>query len=116
MTIDIAVIMSIASLALATYTGLSSKKRNERFDAKKEQEDVTTMIVELKYISHGIDDIKKELSNVKTDVQLLRDRVIVVEQSVKRSHERINNFEKAILRTHERIDNVNEDLQEMDGD
>lgn len=48
------------------------------------------MIVKLENINTGITEIKAEMKNVKSDVQELRDRLIVVEQSTKSAHKRLD--------------------------
>lgn len=51
---------------------------------------MATVLTELKSISNGIDDIKKEITSIKDDVKENRDRTTRVEESCKQAHKRID--------------------------
>lgn len=90
MTIEISVLLGLASLALALYFGLATKRRNDRSDAQKEGADMTTVVVKLETISSGVNEIKSDLRNVRDDVNATRERLIVCEQSTKQAHKRLD--------------------------
>ncbi len=96
MTIEVALVISALSLIFAVYSGVTSMKRSQKTDDKKEETELTTVIVKLENISTGISEIKNELGNIKIDVKELRDRLIVVEQSSKQAHKRIDGLEQRI--------------------
>jgi outer membrane murein-binding lipoprotein Lpp len=90
MTIEITVLVSALSVAIALYFGLSTKRRNDRTDAQKEGADMTTVVVKLETISSGVNEIKSDLRNVRDDVNATRERLIVCEQSTKQAHKRLD--------------------------
>lgn len=92
----ISIIISALSLITAVYIGITSKKRNEKNDTKKETSELTSVIIELKYISSGITDIKHDISNVKDETRHLRDRVVAGEQSIKQAHKRLDEHEQRL--------------------
>ena len=48
------------------------------------------MIVKLENIGDGVSEIKSDMKNVKGEVQELRERLVVVEQSAKSAHHRLD--------------------------
>lgn len=90
MTIELALLISAASLAFAIYQGVSNMKRNKTADDKKDATQLTTVIVKLENISAGISDIKADMRNVKDEVKEMRERLIKVEDSAKSAHRRID--------------------------
>lgn len=93
MTIEVALLISGVSLAFAIYSGIANLKRNSKKDTAEDAAQLTTVIVKLESISGGIAEIKAEMSNVKSDIKDLRDRLIVVEQSAKQAHKRIDTLD-----------------------
>ncbi|MFQ9429101.1 MAG: hypothetical protein ACLR1M_11150 [Oscillospiraceae bacterium] len=90
MTVEIALLISLVSVAFAVYSGIANLKRNGKKDTAEDAAQLTTVIVKLENINTGITEIKAEMKNVKSDVQELRDRLIVVEQSTKSAHKRLD--------------------------
>ena len=90
MEIEIALLISGVTLAFGIYSGMRSIKRHARKESRKESADMTMVIVKLEGISAGIAEIKTDLNSVKGDIKELRERLIVVEQSVKLAHTRID--------------------------
>ena len=90
MEIEIALLISGVTMAFGIYSGMSSIKRHARKESRKESADMTMVIVKLEGISAGIAEIKTDLNSVKGDIKELRERLIVVEQSVKLAHTRID--------------------------
>lgn len=90
MTIEVALLISVISVSFAIYTGLSSKKRNDMSDIRKDASETATINVKLDTINRGVDDIKIEQKTISKDIKDLSDRVLVVEQSTKSAHHRID--------------------------
>lgn len=90
MTIEIALLISGVSLAFGIYQGVSNLKRNKASDDKKEASEMTAVIVKLESIGTGITEIKLDMKNIRADIQELRERLVVVEQSSKQAHHRID--------------------------
>ena len=98
MTIEISLLLSGISVAFAIYFGLSTKRRNEKNDArgdrkdavekaKEETENNTLVMIKLENIANDIKEIKSENRDFREDISALRERVAKVESSLKRSEE-----------------------------
>lgn len=90
MTIELTILISVISVSFALYSGISNMKRNSKKDTAEDVAQLTTIIVRLDTINSGVSEIKTEMKSVKTDVQELRERLVVVEQSTKSAHHRID--------------------------
>ena len=93
MTIEVALLVSGISRAFGIYQGIANLKRNKATDDKKDATEMTTVIVKLESIGTGVTEIKSDMKNIRQDLQDLRERVVVVEQSTKSAHHRINTLE-----------------------
>ncbi len=94
MTIELSLLLSGVSVAFAIYFGISSKKRNEVKDTQEETEEKaannTMMMIKLENIADDIKDIKRENKENREEMQNLRERIVVVEQSLKSYHKRLD--------------------------
>ncbi|MDD2958875.1 MAG: hypothetical protein PHR92_10175 [Lachnospiraceae bacterium] len=90
MTIEIALLVSIVSVAFAVYFGVKNTKRADTSDAEKKATEMATINVKLDTIGGDVRDIKYDISAVKKDVQGLAERMVVVEQSTKSAHHRLD--------------------------
>ena len=90
MTVEVAFLISLVSVCFSIFSGIITLKRTEKKETAEDTAKQTTVIVKLENISHGISEIKQEMKSVKVDVQNLRERLIVVEQSVKSAHHRLD--------------------------
>lgn len=93
MTIEVALVISGVSLAFAVYQGIANMKRNKASDDKNDASQMTTVIVKLENIGTGVTEIKSDMKNVREDIQQLRERLVVVEQSAKSAHHRLDGIE-----------------------
>lgn len=91
MTIGIAI--SILSLIVAAIVGFTSVKRNQNRDSRQAAAEMTTVIVKLENINTSVTEIKADVRNQRTDMQDLRDRLIICEQSAKSAHRRLDVIE-----------------------
>ena len=83
-------ILTALSLVFGIYSGVSSARRGERRDNRRDASDMTRVMVKLEDISIGISEIRSELNNVKGDLKEQTERLIVAEQSLKRAHMRLD--------------------------
>lgn len=90
MSIELTILISVLSFSFAVYSGISNMKRNAKKDTAEDAAQLTTVIVKLENINNGISEIKTEMKNVKGELQELRERVVVVEQSTKSAHHRLD--------------------------
>ena len=90
MTIDVPILISGLSLLVAVIVAITSiRGRNASVD-KQEASQITTLIVKLENIAEGVNEIKADMRTVRNDVQELRDRMVIVEQSTKSAHHRLD--------------------------
>lgn len=94
MQIEVPTLISVLSLIIAAIVGISSVKRNRTSDDRREASEMTTLIVKLENIADGVNEIKADMRNVKSDIQELRERLIKVEQSTSSAHKRIDDIIK----------------------
>lgn len=90
MQIDVPILISFLSLCVAGAVGISGLRRNKATDDRKEASEMTTLIVKLENINNGVNEIKSDMRNMRNDIQDLRDRLIIVEQSTKSAHHRLD--------------------------
>lgn len=101
MTIEISILLTGVSVAAALYFGLTTKRRNEKNDAKQdtekavnetrqETENNTLVMMKLEMISDDLKEIKTENRNFREDISLLRERMAKVESSLKSYHKRLD--------------------------
>lgn len=94
MTIELSLLLTGVSVAFAIFFGISSKQRNDRKDTEEQTEQQTannTMVmVKLENIADDLKDIKRESRENREEMQKLRERVVIVEQSLKSYHKRLD--------------------------
>ena len=101
MTIEISILLTGVSVAVALYFGLATKRRNEKNDAKQdtekavnetrqETENNTLVMMKLEMISDDLKEIKTENRNFREDISLLRERMAKVESSLKSYYKRLD--------------------------
>ena len=93
MQVEVTVLISFVSLCVAGIVGVTNIRRNKATDDRREASETTTLIVKLENINEGVNEIKSDMRNLRNDVQDLRDRLIMVEQSTKSAHHRLDSLE-----------------------
>lgn len=83
MSVEVAIVISIVSLAFAIYEGVSNLRRNNKKEDKAEASELTTVIVKLENISTGVSEIKADMKDLKSDVKDHSERIVRLEQQVK---------------------------------
>ena len=90
MQIEVTVLISAISLLIAFIVAIVNiRDRNSNTDRESASQ-ITTLIVKLENIADGINEIKSDMRNVKSDVQDLRERLAIVENISKSAHHRID--------------------------
>ena len=90
MTVEITILISALSLIVAVIVAVSNIRNKNYMNDRESASQITTLIVKLENIADGINEIKTDMRNVKGDVQDLRERLALLEQSVKTAHHRID--------------------------
>ena len=92
MSIELTVLVSVASVSFAIFFGLKSSRRATKADDQKEAADMTMVVVKLENINNGINEIKSDLRNVRDEVKDLRERLAKAEESLKSAWKRLDDF------------------------
>lgn len=96
MTIEVALVISVVSVAFGVWQGVTNVNRNRKADDKSDATQLTTVIVKLESIGTGITEIKTEMTNVKNDVKEDRERIIKLEERVAYLQTIIESLQKII--------------------
>ena len=94
MSVEVTFLISIISLSASIYFGFKNNRRGDRSEIESKAIETATINVKLDNIGSDVKDIKYAISAVKTDVQNLTERMVVVEQSTKSAHHRIDGMEE----------------------
>ena len=90
MSIEIALVISILSVFFAIFFGAINTRRNQKADDKREQSDMTTVIVKLESISSDTNEIKNDIKSLKSDVRHNSESIVRLDESLKSAWRRIN--------------------------
>jgi peptidoglycan hydrolase CwlO-like protein len=98
MTIELSLLLTGVSVAFAIFFGITSKSRNDRKDTEEHTQhstaNTTMVMVKLENIADDLKDIKRESKENREEMQHLRERVVVVEQSLKSYHKRLDRLDE----------------------
>jgi len=89
----VALIISILSVFFAIFFGALNMRRNQKADDRREQSDMTTVIVKLESISADTIEIKNDIKSLKEDVRNNRDNIIRIDESLKSAWKQINELQ-----------------------
>lgn len=96
MTVEVALLISIVSVAFSVYFGLKNSKRTDAKDIEERVKENTRINAKLDNITQTTQDIKVEISSMREDIKSHNDRIIKVEESCKQAHHRLNTLEERI--------------------
>ena len=84
--------ISLAVALCALLFTAMSFRRTQNKDTSADATERATMSADLRYIRQSIDEIKLENKSIQKDIEELKTRVVVIEQSTKRAHERLDDI------------------------
>lgn len=94
MKIELSYLISACSLIVALIVAIVNiRDKNYRADRESTSQ-ITTLIVKLESIADGVNEIKGDMRNLKSDVQELRERLVLVERDLKEAQNRLNHSEQ----------------------
>lgn len=105
MQINLSTLISVISVLIAIISIAMAIKKNIKQDTTENVSQSTSVLVELKYISNGISEIKNQIKVLAEDVQNLRDKTIVHSESIRQLFSEIKEIKETIQKHHERNDN-----------
>lgn len=96
MTIEISLLISGISIALAIFFGIYSVKQSRKDSAEKETIQLTSMLVKLEQINQLITDLRSEIGYLREDLMDIRKRISQLEISLDAAHRRIDNVDEKL--------------------
>ncbi|MBS9803044.1 hypothetical protein J4052_08705 [Bacillus toyonensis] len=90
MTIEIGVIIAIASALIGYFSYSLNRSKEIKSDGQQGAE----MKAKLEYISKGVDDIRIDQKASERQMVSFGERITRVEESAKQAHKRLDNLEK----------------------
>lgn len=93
MTIEVAVLISVVSVAFSVYFGLKNSKRTDTKDIEEKVKRDTIVNTKLDEIGGNVKSIRDDVSTMRQDIQSIDKRLVIVEQSAKSAHHRIDRLE-----------------------
>lgn len=83
MNVSFSLVLSLLSLLLSSAVGIVGIRRNHRADDRSDSAQLTTVIVKLENIGKDVSEMKTDLRDVRDDVKNHGERIIRLEQQVK---------------------------------
>lgn|SRR5574344_1560634 len=90
--INVSVIMSFVSICLAIATFFFGRASASKTEGKE----AGSILTELSYIKNGVEKIQNQLEDLRRNYDDLKEKVILIDQSVKRAHERIDDLTRKL--------------------
>lgn len=93
MQVDLSLLVSACSLVVAFVVAITNIRNKNYLNDRESASQITTLIVKLENIADGVNEIKSDMKNIRSDIETLRERLVKVEQSAKQAHRRIDKIE-----------------------
>ena len=90
MTIEIALLISIVSVAFSIFFGLKNNKKSDEKDIAERIARDTRTDMKLDEISKDVKDVKETVKNIQNDVKDHEGRIVKLEASYKAEHKRLD--------------------------
>jgi peptidoglycan hydrolase CwlO-like protein len=87
---EIAILISVVSVAFSIFFGFKNNKRSDTRDIEERVRTDTIINTKLDNIVSTMQDIKNEIASMRNDIQAHNDRLIKVEESCKQAHKRLD--------------------------
>lgn len=99
MTIEIALLISIVSVAFSVFFGLKNNKKSDQKEIADRIARDTRTDMKLDEISSNVRDVKETVKNIQNDVKDHEGRIVKLEASYKAEHKRLDEvFQMAELK------------------
>ena len=90
MTIEVALLISIVSVAFSIFFGLKSAKRTDKKEIEDRIARDTRTEMTLDEINNNVRDVKETVKNIQNDVKDHEGRIVKLEASYKAEHKRLD--------------------------
>ena len=99
MTIEVALLISIVSVAFSIYFGLKNSKKSDKDEMVERIARDTKTDMKLDEISSDVKEVKETVKNIQNDVKDHEGRIVKLEASYKAEHKRLDEvFRMASIR------------------
>lgn len=112
MTVEVALLISIVSVAFSIFFGLKSNKMTDTKDIEERTRERTELNCKLDMIASGTQEIKEQISSLMRDVQRHGDRLTQVEGEVQHTNDYLEKLHNRITSLEERVSRVERDDDE----
>lgn len=90
MTIEVALLVSIVSVAFSIFFGIKNSKKSDREDIAQRIARDTRVDMKLDEISKDVKEVKDTVKNIQNDVKDHEGRITKLEASYKAEHKRLD--------------------------
>ena len=90
MTIEVALLISIVSVAFSIYFGIKNSKKSDEKDIAERIARDTRTDMKLDEISSNVRDVKETVKNIQNDIKDHEGRIVKLESSYKAEHRRLD--------------------------
>jgi len=98
MTIELTVLISVATAIVGALLGISGFVRNSRKDHSEEIKERTILLTKLDNINHGVQDIKERVNTTVRRLDEMNETTTRIDESTKSAHKQIDKLEKRLKR------------------
>lgn len=84
------IIISLISCVISFFAFI----RNSKADTKKDAGQMTEIMVKLNVIDENVKEVKSDMKDSRADVERVKERLIIAEESLKSAHKRIDELSK----------------------
>lgn len=93
MSVELALLISIVSVAFSIFFGLKNSKRTDTKDIEERVKENTRLNMKLDVIASNTTEIKNEISEMRKEINSHDNRIVKVEDGLKSAHHRLNTIE-----------------------
>lgn len=91
--ITTAIVVSMLSLGLSAFNSYRGNKKTDTKDIEERAKNNAEINFKLDNIGQTTNEIRREITSMREDIQKHNDRIIKVEESCKQAHHRLNTIE-----------------------
>lgn len=93
MSVEVALLISIISVAFSIYFGLKNNKRTDSKDIEERVKENTRINMKLDETINISKETRNEISKIREDINRHDSRLVKVEESAKQAHHRLDTIE-----------------------
>lgn len=94
MTIELTVLISVATAIVGALLGIASFVRNARYDHSNDVKEKAVVSTKLDNISQGVQDVQVQVRSTDKRLDEINETVVRIDESTKSAHKRIDKIEQ----------------------